>query len=168
MAQDEYNWGPSFTFGEFEDILQESNMDKTNRMIQRMRQRQDAGSRSRTRSPVSPRSTSRNSSADRGGARSRNYSGSSVDTGGDYSSGQEEYFSAGEEETRPHGRSILTSRSNKVGLKDFTATGFNNFPQVCKLLADGDQLERKVNDNFQAQFKNIKASHRELQTKYPN
>ena len=60
----------------------------------------------------------------------------------------------------------MTSRSNKVGLKDFTATGFNNFPQVCKLLADGDQLERKVNDNFQAQFKNIKASHRELQTKY--
>ena len=119
MAQDEYDWGPSFTFGEFEDILQESNMEKTNRMIQRMRQRQDAGSRSRTRSPVSPRSTSRNSSADRGGVRSRNYSGSSVDTGGDYSSGQEEYFSAGEEETRPHGRSILTSRSNKVGLKDF-------------------------------------------------
>ena len=60
----------------------------------------------------------------------------------------------------------MTSHSNKVGLKDFTVTGFNNFPQVCKLLADGDQLERKVNDNFQAQFKNIKASHRELQTKY--
>ena len=60
----------------------------------------------------------------------------------------------------------MTSRNNKVGLKDFTPTGFNNFPQVCKLLADGDQLECKVNDNFQAQFKNIKASHRELQTKY--
>ena len=36
MAQDEYDWGPSFTFGEFEDILQESNMEKTNRMIQCM------------------------------------------------------------------------------------------------------------------------------------
>ena len=60
----------------------------------------------------------------------------------------------------------MTSRNDKVGLKDFTPTGFNNFPQVCNLLADGDQLERRVNDNFQAQFKNIKASHRELQTKY--
>ena len=38
MAQDEYDWGPSFTYGDFEDILQESNMEKTNRMIQRMQQ----------------------------------------------------------------------------------------------------------------------------------
>ena len=104
MAQDEYDWGPSFTYGDFEDILQESNMEKTNRMIQRMQQRQDAESRLRNRSPATPSSASRdssasrNSSADRNGARSRNYSGTSVDTGGDYSSGQEEYFSAGEEE----------------------------------------------------------------------
>ena len=139
-------------------------MEKTNRMIKRMQQRQEAGSRSRTQSPVSPRS--RSSSADHGRARFRNYSGSSIETGGDYSSSQDEYFSTGKEETRPYGRSILTSRNDKVGLKDFTPTGFNNFPQVCNLLADGDQLERKVQDNFQAQFKHIKASHRELQTKF--
>ena len=56
--------------------------------------------------------------------------------------------------------------SNKIGLKDFQATGFNNFPQVCKLLNDGDQLERRVQDNFNAQFRHIKASHRDLQTKF--
>ena len=138
-------------------------MEKTNRLIKQMQQRQEAASQSRTRSPVSPRS--RSSSANRGGARSRNYSGSSIETGGDYSSGQDEYFSA-EEETRPHGRSILTSRNDKVGLKDFTPTGFNDFDQVCNLLSDGNQLERRVNDHFRAQFKNTKASHRELQTQY--
>ena len=94
MAQEEYEWGP-FTSGELEDILQESSMEKTNRLIKRMQQRQEAASRSRTRSPVSPRS--RSSSANRSGARSRNYSGSSIETGGDYSSGQDEYFSADEE-----------------------------------------------------------------------
>ena len=161
MAQDEYDWGPSFTYGVFEDILQESNMEKTNRMIQRMQQRQDAESRLRNRSPATPRSASRdssasrNSSADRNGARSRNYSGTSVDTGGDYSSGQDEYFSAGEEEKRPNGRSILTS-SNKIGLKDFQPTGFNNFPQVCKLLTDGDQLERKVQEIFKRNSNTLK------------
>ena len=165
MAKDEYEWGPSFTFGEFEDILQESNMEKTNRMIKRMQQRQEAGSRSRTHSPVSPRSNSRSSSADRGGARFRNYSGSSIETGGDYSSGQDEYFSA-DEDTRPHGRSILTSRNDKIGLKDFTPMGFNSFDQVCSLVSDGNQLERRVNDHFRAQFRNTKASHRELQTQY--
>ena len=56
--------------------------------------------------------------------------------------------------------------SNKIGLKDFQATGFNNFPQVCKLLNYGDQLERRVQDNFNVQFKHIKASHRDLQTKF--
>ena len=56
--------------------------------------------------------------------------------------------------------------SNKIGLKDFQATGFNNFPQVCKLLNDGDQLERKVQDNFNAQFRHIKATQKDLQTKF--
>ena len=56
--------------------------------------------------------------------------------------------------------------SNKIGLKDFHAIGFNNFPRVCKLLNDGDQLKRKVQDNFNAQFRQIKATQKELQTKF--
>ena len=56
--------------------------------------------------------------------------------------------------------------SNKIGLKDFHAIGFNNFPRVCKLLNDGDQLKRKVQDNFNAQFRQIKAMQKELQTKF--
>ena len=75
MDQEEYDWGP-FTPGEMEDILQESGMEKTNRWIKRMQQRKEAASRSRTKSPVAPRS--RSSSADRGGARSQTYSGRSL------------------------------------------------------------------------------------------
>ena len=56
--------------------------------------------------------------------------------------------------------------SNKIGLKDFQATSFNNFPQVCKLLNDGDQLEHKVQDNFNGQFRHIKATQKDLQTKF--
>ena len=56
--------------------------------------------------------------------------------------------------------------SNKIGLKDFYAIGFNNFPRVCKLLNDGDQLKRKVQDNFKAQFRHIKARQKDLQTKF--
>ena len=37
MDQEEYDWGP-FTSGELEDILQESGMEKTNRLIKRMQQ----------------------------------------------------------------------------------------------------------------------------------
>ena len=84
MAEDDS--GPSLTDSDFEGLLQESNVEKTHRIIQRMQQRQDAESRLRNRSPATPRSASRdssasrNSSADRNGARSRNYSGTSVDT----------------------------------------------------------------------------------------
>ena len=105
MAEDD--WDPSLTDGDFEGIQQESNVERTHRIIQRMQQRQGAEYWFRNRSAATPRSASqdssasRNSSADRSadqnGARPRNYSGNSVDTEGDYSSGQE-YFSAGEEE----------------------------------------------------------------------
>ena len=152
MEQQEDDWG-LISHDEMEDM--ESEVERTNRWIKRMRQRkekhEEAAARSRSKSPLS--------------TRSRNYSGSSIETGYGYGSGQDEYFSA-EEDTRPHGRSILTSRNDKVGLKDFTPTGFNDFDQVCSLVSDGNQLECRVNDHFRAQFRNTKASHRELQTQY--
>ena len=105
MAEDD--WDPSLTDGDFEGLQQESNVEQTHRIIQRIQQRQEAESWVRNSSPATPRSASRDSSAsrnssadrsaDRNGAQSRNYSGTSVDTEGDYSSSQE-YFSAGEEE----------------------------------------------------------------------
>ena len=61
IEQQEDDWGP-FTPGEMEDILQESGMEKTNRWIRRMQQRkekhEEAAARSRTKSPLSPRSRS--------------------------------------------------------------------------------------------------------------
>ena len=45
-------------------------------------------------------------------------------------------------------------------------SAFLYFPRVCKLLNDGDQLKRKVQDNFNAQFRQIKATQKELQTKF--
>ena len=44
--------------------------------------------------------------------------------------------------------------------------GFDNFDKVCSLVSDGNQLERRVNEHFRAQYRNTKASHRELQTQY--
>ena len=83
MEQQEDDWGP-FSQDEMEDM--ESGVEKTNRWIRRMQQRkerhEEAAARSRTKSPLSPRS--RSSSVERGGARSRNYSGSSTATGYGY------------------------------------------------------------------------------------
>ena len=68
--------------------------------------------------------------------------------------------------TRTHGRSILASRKDKVGVNDFIPIGFDNFEKVCSLVSDRNQLERRVNEHFRAQYRNTKASHRELQTQY--
>ena len=60
----------------------------------------------------------------------------------------------------------MASRKDKVGLNDFIPIGFDNFEKVCSLVSDGNQLERRVNEHFRAQYRNTKASHRELQTQY--
>ena len=52
MAEDD--WDPSLTNGDFEGIQQESNVERTHRIIQRMQQRQEAESRFRNHSPATP------------------------------------------------------------------------------------------------------------------
>merc|ERR1711867_185433 len=69
MAEDD--WDPSLTDGDFEGLQQESNVERTHRIIQRIQQRQEAKSRVRNRSPATPRSASRDSSASRNSSANR-------------------------------------------------------------------------------------------------
>ena len=61
MAEDD--WGPNITDGDFEGLQQESSVERTHRIIQRIQQRQDAESRVRNHSSATPRSASQDSSA---------------------------------------------------------------------------------------------------------
>ena len=162
----------SFSPGDLENRELETELEKTNKLVRRMRLQRER--EEETDVHPFPRSTktkglvpmrSRSNSTEHGGARARTFSESSTETGPRYSSGQEEYYSA-EENTQTHGRSIIASRTEKIGLSEFQPVGFENFDNVCRLVSDGNQLEHKVNEHFRAQYRNTKATHQELQSQF--
>ena len=161
------DWGES----EIEANLNETDGWVKSLMLQREREREreketDAHPFPRPRENSSVNSRPRKSTEGYGGARARSYSESSNETGPGYSSGQDDYQTADEENAPIHGRSIIASRHTKISLSEFQPIGFNNFETVCRLVSDGRQLEEKVYAHFRAQFKKIKATHQDLQTKF--
>merc|ERR1711867_88902 len=65
-----------------------------------------------------------------------------------------------------HGRSILTSQSDKISVEEFMPITMENFQNACKLVSEGSKLEERVRQYFRAQHKDIKATIYDLQSKY--
>ena len=58
----EEDWGPNISDGDFEELQQESSVERTHRFIQSLQRRREAEARARCHSPTTPRQVSRDSS----------------------------------------------------------------------------------------------------------